>query len=603
MTCALDVTLKINVTVPCYLICTSVSQMLVNEFDMTELLVYEYKERRVSQDSIVGEIEDENDDNLLSTAKGSLNVRLYHAIQANNTDEAILLLKNKASSTFIHPLNKSRWSMLHWAAYHGNQTLVDCLLAENAALEYKSYRLKEIAFNRENNLNSNPANVNVNTPLHRAAQQGHLEVCWILVLSSFSHKDIDESGNTPLHLAASNGHKRVVKFLIDIGADTSAQNIFHNTPYDVALKSCQIIIKEVIPVQRVLSDGDREVMLHKTIERYVEAGTKIMRVIESEQWENRVVLQQAIDQAKNIGVASSTIEHGKKFLERVDLILTLESQINLVTLAEPVTTQKEYEKVIALENIMKEAESYQTTQKKMASSNKFSSFLASTVSFDVQFDSLPRDEIIPGLITKANSICVKSFHEYWLNRCLIKLQVVKQANDITPKELAGFEEAIERALSGGANAMLVADASRLHAKLTSEFELNRLIDEFPKIKNFEEGNEGSLDFGPEYRGHIHEHDGYPVLPENSEYEWKECKALSDHKIMISKLEKAVQNAEEVEACNELIFKVHSFVDKQKDLQDSFILKDALDKEAAIVVAQKAAKKLKKGKKRTNKAKF
>eukprot|EP00957_Ditylum_brightwellii_P111131 8473784-Ditylum_brightwellii.AAC.1 len=47
--------------------------------------------------------------------------------------------------------------------------------------------------------------ITLSTPLHCAAARGHLTVCWLLLLSSFSIDDVDNLGNTPLHRAASSG--------------------------------------------------------------------------------------------------------------------------------------------------------------------------------------------------------------------------------------------------------------------------------------------------------------------------------------------------------------------------------------------------------------
>ena len=557
-------------------------------------IAYEYKVRRSSQESLVGPVEDEDDDNLLSTTKEGLSEQLYSAVQSNNTEDAISLLKNGVSSTFVHPSNSCRWTMLDWASYHGNQILVDCLLAENAALEYKRYRFKDKVIGDSSSNRSEINRVIMNTPLHRAAQQGHLQVCWILVLSLYSHLDIDHSGNTPLHLAASNGHEHVVKFLINIGANTCARNKYNNTPLDVAQINCQDIIRESMLINSQLSDTEREHMQRRSIELYIKAGKKIERTIGSDDWKNRKGLQVAVDEAAKIGVASRTIEYGRKFLERIDLIEKLESHITKIIQVEPITTQYAYEKVIGLERIVKEAETYQSSLVKISESNKFSSFLASAISFDSQFDVLPHEHVIPELIQKSNQICMKSFHEYWLNRHLIKLQSVEDASDIDSKDFAVFEEAIERALSVGANDVLLADASQLHAKLISELELQRTINCFSAIKDFE--IENSSDREPELIGHIYEHGGYPLPPENGEYEWIECKYLTDLRHMITSLERAISTAQEAEASSPLLYSAIELARKKNKVKDSLTFQDSLDKEVALAAAQKAAKKLKKHKK-------
>jgi len=56
-----------------------------------------------------------------------------------------------------------------------------------------------------------------NTPLHLAAEEGHVEVAQIL-LESCSTSDLEVKnahGNTPLQLAAEEGHVKVVQLLLD----------------------------------------------------------------------------------------------------------------------------------------------------------------------------------------------------------------------------------------------------------------------------------------------------------------------------------------------------------------------------------------------------
>ena len=58
------------------------------------------------------------------------------------------------------------------------------------------------------------------TPLHIAAEQGHLEVVRFLVESG-ANKDqgTTDYGTTPLCMAAHNGHLDVVRFLVESGAN------------------------------------------------------------------------------------------------------------------------------------------------------------------------------------------------------------------------------------------------------------------------------------------------------------------------------------------------------------------------------------------------
>ena len=65
------------------------------------------------------------------------------------------------------------------------------------------------------------------TPLHYAAENGHLSVVEYLVnhradINAYTSR-WDPSG-TPLHLAATNDHFRVVEYLVNQKADINAKN-------------------------------------------------------------------------------------------------------------------------------------------------------------------------------------------------------------------------------------------------------------------------------------------------------------------------------------------------------------------------------------------
>ena len=60
------------------------------------------------------------------------------------------------------------------------------------------------------------------TPLHKAAQKGHVGV--VKLLRTSSGRTRMQRGWTPLHLAALNGHVNVVKLLVnEFRADTNAK--------------------------------------------------------------------------------------------------------------------------------------------------------------------------------------------------------------------------------------------------------------------------------------------------------------------------------------------------------------------------------------------
>ena len=88
-------------------------------------------------------------------------------------------------------------SPLHVAAENGHLAICE-LIMNNLEVNYKGFY-------------NSPKTLYGETPLHFAAKNGHLKVCQ-LFLENCTHKNPkNEFGETPLHFAAQNGH-----FLVSI---------------------------------------------------------------------------------------------------------------------------------------------------------------------------------------------------------------------------------------------------------------------------------------------------------------------------------------------------------------------------------------------------
>ena len=68
------------------------------------------------------------------------------------------------------------------------------------------------------------------TPLHYAAEYGHLSIVEYLVNQKADINAKDENDHTPLHFAAENGHLSVVEYLINQKVDINAKNKIGETP-------------------------------------------------------------------------------------------------------------------------------------------------------------------------------------------------------------------------------------------------------------------------------------------------------------------------------------------------------------------------------------
>jgi ankyrin repeat protein len=71
----------------------------------------------------------------------------------------------------------------------------------------------------------------VMSPIHEAAKKGYTEqIEESLSDEPKGYLKKDTLGNTPLHWAASGGHYDAVAYLIKLGSDVNAENIFGDTP-------------------------------------------------------------------------------------------------------------------------------------------------------------------------------------------------------------------------------------------------------------------------------------------------------------------------------------------------------------------------------------
>ncbi|XP_054161431.1 GA-binding protein subunit beta-1-like [Oppia nitens] len=82
------------------------------------------------------------------------------------------------------------------------------------------------------------------TPLHLCAQEGHLTIVSLLIMHGSDVDAKDMLRMTPLHWAVERGHTDVVDCLLSNGADVSVQSKFEKTPIDIAYDNGRL---ELIP--------------------------------------------------------------------------------------------------------------------------------------------------------------------------------------------------------------------------------------------------------------------------------------------------------------------------------------------------------------------
>jgi ankyrin repeat protein len=68
------------------------------------------------------------------------------------------------------------------------------------------------------------------TPLHLSSREGHVDIVRFLVEHGANTSAQDQLGQTPLHVASWNGHLDIARILVEHGANASAQDLRGSTP-------------------------------------------------------------------------------------------------------------------------------------------------------------------------------------------------------------------------------------------------------------------------------------------------------------------------------------------------------------------------------------
>ncbi|WP_187146278.1 ankyrin repeat domain-containing protein [Candidatus Amoebophilus asiaticus] len=137
-------------------------------------------------------------------AQGEYGASPLHIAVAESQMELVKLFLEQGADIYVK--GKYNDLVLHWAAARGNVHITKLLLEHEA---YICAKLNWDIFQRS------------------------VESVHSLVEREFAINSKDDSGDTPLHKAARNGHLEVVEILLDQGANANATNIKGLTPYQV----------------------------------------------------------------------------------------------------------------------------------------------------------------------------------------------------------------------------------------------------------------------------------------------------------------------------------------------------------------------------------
>ena len=96
----------------------------------------------------------------------------------------------------------------------------------------------------------NPAKDDLKTPLHVAAEKGHLKICELISSKIDDKHPRDSDNQMPVHLAADNGHFKICKMFMRTLEDKNPvgeydSTLLHGAAFNGHLKICQMIMETI----------------------------------------------------------------------------------------------------------------------------------------------------------------------------------------------------------------------------------------------------------------------------------------------------------------------------------------------------------------------
>jgi len=131
-------------------------------------------------------------------------------------------------------------SPLHLAAQHGHLNTCEVLIRAGISRDARTKVDK--------------------TPMHMAAQEGHIDIIELLMRNGADIDAKDMLKMTPLHWAVERGHTRVIEYLLRHGADCSCLSKFDKSPLDVAADNGRPDLLKLLQSAEELRETQRAVM-------------------------------------------------------------------------------------------------------------------------------------------------------------------------------------------------------------------------------------------------------------------------------------------------------------------------------------------------------
>lgn len=408
-----------------------------------------------------GRVEDENGEEDEGEQNRTLNLELLAACMKNDTDEALSLLEREADPMCE---DQRQWSPLIWAASHGNETLTRVLIKKQAADVYKyedSSKIKK-----------------KHSPLHWAAFKGHVKVLWLLMQppQSLSHHERDTLGNTPLHQAAAGGSLECVKCLMAQGVDVFAKNNRGHTPYALCtVQEVQDLLRKAMNATACKATGKQfsstvlRYLCSWSLEVFCEAAVTQDYVFES---------PEATEKEKPVTWCTevrNTVLEAQHQLEHSTHLNQLETITSALAAAEGKPVDCKLVHKCALVKAKLESEIKLGKAMQIPESRRPEDYVVIQEALSLAIEDAEKKNADPSRVGLAKALRRTLLAEASL------LRAVEGPQKTTPGHITMLEELTSAATAESANAELVARATKLAAKLSSEAEVQKHIAETEKL--------------------------------------------------------------------------------------------------------------------------
>lgn len=330
------------------------------------------------------------------------------------------------------------------------------------------------------------------TPLHLAARRGHLPSCWILLLSNETIlDDVDEYGNTPLHTAAANGQLEIVKCLLNYGSDWTRLNVYHFTPFDVAMNdeirlalkhfakdkkdSFSMSLRDKLQQEQQAKYDALELELKRKLEKNIIASTSVTEAKN---------LQDIIEKSILMGIRSCLIHAANKKMEWIKVAGQIYEYSCRVQSESPMVTILKFDEVKKFQNYLKNiaADVNDDPMKDIFMvGNSTSSNHAATAGAQ-QNEELPQELAL--LIDESNSLCNRCTTEYELHSTCQSLMEIACGSDSDKESLEKLNRILFKAKEQQEylDKEIVSNAHAILSRLSSELRLKASTNNIPNVR-------------------------------------------------------------------------------------------------------------------------